>query len=199
VSRVYQKRRTGYRAGKSQLQARQRRVEVGQAAPASQIPYEGRPDMKRECLWRIVIGLSLGVGLVAVEPGYADSGDHPQCNLATLKGRYLFAEHGTALPPAFGATEPTPSDAAGFNIFNGDGTGTAIVTFSLGGVTVLENVSAPFSYTVNADCTGSLTVNVPNGPSFGMFIAPNGESFASIATAPPGNAVSNVARRVSRK
>jgi hypothetical protein len=58
--------------------------------------------MKRECLWRIVIGLSLGVGLVAIEPGYADSGDHPQCNLATLKGRYRFGGIATLFPPAPG-------------------------------------------------------------------------------------------------
>ena len=124
-------------------------------------------------------------------------GHAPKCTLQTLKGRYLFALHGTLLPPAFGVTEPTPSDAAGFHVFNGDGTGTDTVTFRLGGVTVLENAVSAITYTVNADCTGSFTVL--NGPSFGLFIAPDGESIATISTAPPGNEVSGISRRVSRK
>jgi len=65
------------------------------------------------------------------------------------------------------------SNAAGFHIFNGDGTGTDTVTFTLGGATALSNSVNPITYTVNADCTGSFTVL--NGPSFGLFIAPDGE------------------------
>jgi len=136
------------------------------------------------------------VGVLAVGPGYSE-GKEATCTLKTLKGRYLFSLHGTLLPPAFGVTEPTPSDAAGFHIFNGDGTGTDIVTFRLGGATVFSNSVTPISYTVNADCTGSFTVL--NGPSFGIFIAPDGESIATISTAPPGNEVSDIARRVSGK
>ncbi len=152
--------------------------------------------MKRVGQWAIGIGLFATVGFLTIEPGYAKDTDHaPQCTLATLKGRYLFSLTGPVLPPAFGVTEPTPSAAAGFHIFNGDGTGTDIVTFRLGGVTVLENADAPFNYTVNADCTGSVTVNPP-GPSFSIFIAPDGESFAEISTAPQGNQVSDIARRV---
>jgi len=83
----------------------------------------------------------------------------------------------------------------GFRIFNGDGTGTIIVTLRLGGETVLENEVNPLTYTVNPDCTGSFTQT--NGPSFGMFIAPDGASIASIATDPPGNQVSGIAQRVS--
>jgi hypothetical protein len=154
--------------------------------------------MKYVSLWMIGIRLCITVGLLTAKHGYAEEKDHaPTCTLATLKGRYLFAQSGTLLPPAFGVTEPTPGHAAGFHIFNGDGTGTDIVTFRLGGVTVLENEVTPITYTVNADCTGSFTV--PNGPSFGLFIAPNGEAIATIATAPPGNEASDIARRVSRK
>jgi hypothetical protein len=145
----------------------------------------------------ITVGL-LTVGLLTVKHGYTEEKDDaPTCTLKTLKGRYLFALNGTILPPAFGVTEPTLSAAAGFHIFNGDGTGTDIVTFRLGGETVLENEVIPLSYTVNPDCTGSFTVT--NGPSFGIFLAPNGESFAEITTAPPGNGGSDICPRVSRK
>ena len=142
--------------------------------------------MQRVGLWTIGIGLFLTVGLLTVEPGYAGEKEHaPTCTLATLKGRYLFADSGTLLPPAFGVTQPTPAANAGFHLFNGDGTGTDTVTVRIGAEIVLENEVVPISYTVNEDCTGSYTVLIPGGPSFGLFIAPNGEAISTIATAPP--------------
>jgi hypothetical protein len=149
------------------------------------------------------IGICITLGLLAVEPGYAEEKEHePTCTLKTLKGRYLFSLPGTALPPFFPEiTEPTPINAAGFHIFNGDGTGQDIVTVRLGGVTILTNQHIPFTYSVKKDCTGSYTTEVPNGPSpsFGLFIAPDGESIAVITTDPDGNQASGISRRVSRK
>jgi hypothetical protein len=162
--------------------------------------------MQRIGLWTAIgIGICITLGLLTAEPGYAEDKEHePQCTLKTLKGRYLFSEPGTALPPFFpDLTEPTPINAAGFHIFNGDGTGHDIVTVRLGGVTVLENARIPFKYSVEKDCTGSYTTHVPPGqgpsPSFGLFIAPDGESIAVITTGPDGNQASDISRRVSRK
>ena len=87
---------------------------------------------------------------------------------------------------------------AGFHLFNGDGTGTDIVTLRVNGATVLKNAVVPISYTVNADCTGTLTVLIPGGPTFGIFIAPNGEAIATIG-ADPGNYGSGISQRVSPK
>lgn len=139
-------------------------------------------------------------GLLAVgSSAWAEDGaEGPPCTLKTLKGRYLFAEKATVLPPAFGVTGPTPGSDAGFHLFNGDGTGTEVVTFRLNGITVLRNAVVPMSYTVNADCTGTIKVLVPDGPTFDMFVAPDGSAIATIA-ADPGNGVSNIARRVSPK
>ena len=155
---------------------------------------------------RRTIRVALAAGLFAIA-GLSLSGtlaasndDGPRgCTLATLKGRYLFAFSATLFPPAFGVTEPTPSNAAGLNILNGDGMGTDTVTLSIGGHIVLENVVVPTSYAVNADCTGTYTVLVPDGPSFDLFIAPDGEQLASIATGPPGNTGADISRRVSRR
>ena len=146
--------------------------------------------MKRKSAFRIsmvatpmmiVCGL-----LVAGSSAWADDGvegkNEPPCTLKTLKGRYLVADKGTILPPAFGVTGPTPGANAGFHLFNGDGTGTDIVTFSVNGVTVLRNAVVPISYTVNADCTGTITVLVPGGPHFDIFVAPNGDDMTVIAT-----------------
>ena len=160
--------------------------------------------MKRIGLLAMGIGIFITVGLITVEQGYPaghkkntdEQEEHATtCTLETLKGRYLFAASGPILPPAFGVTQPTPGANAGFNIFNGDGTGTAIVTLRVNGIIVLENFVTPISYTVNADCTGTVTVPPP-GPTFDIFVAPDGEAFSSIAT-DPGNYPSRIERRVA--
>ena len=146
----------------------------------------------------IAVAVVAAAGLSVSRTVAASNDDGPRlCTLATLKGRYLFADAGTLLPPAFGVTQPTPAADAGFHLFNGDGTGTDTVTLRIGTNVVLQNLVTPISYTVNADCTGSSTV--PNGPSFDFFISPDGEEFASIATAPAGNYGASIERRVSRR
>ena len=160
----------------------------------------GRRLLRRTIRVALAAGLFAIAGLSLSGTLAASNDDGPRgCTLATLKGRYLFAFSTTLLPPAFGVTKPTPANAAGFNIINGDGTGTDTVTLTIGGQVVLESVVVPTSYAVNADCTGAYTVLVPDGPSFDLFIAPDGEQFASIATGPPGNGGSGISRRVSRR
>ena len=154
--------------------------------------------MKHLSVWAIGIGRIVTLGFLTVAQGAVQDKDHAQtCSLATLKGRYLFAASGTILPPAFGVTAPTPGADAGYHILNGDGTGTDIVTVRVGSTVALENFVTPTHYTVNANCTGVLTV--PNGPSFDLFIAPNGDFMSTISTAPPGNYVSRIEQRVSSK
>ena len=157
-----------------------------------------RSNTKRAGLWAAIgMAIVITVGFTTGMRGYAEEKKPaPMCTLATLKGRYLFANSGPILPPAFGVTESTPGSDAGFHIFNGDGTGTDIVTFRVNGAIVLDNFTTPVTYTVNADCTG--TIKVPKGPSFNIFIAPNGESMASIAT-DPGNYSTGISPRVSTK
>jgi hypothetical protein len=145
-----------------------------------------------------IVGLGLSHSLAAANGQSSQGSAVPrECSLATLQGRYLFAESGVLLPAAFGVTTPTEAADAGVHLFNGDGTGTDTVTLRIGGNIVLENFVSPLTYTVNADCTG--TISVLNGPSFDIFIAPDGSEFASIATAPAGNYPVSIDRRVSRK
>jgi hypothetical protein len=153
--------------------------------------------------FRRTIPVAIAVGFVAIAgltlsgTLTAANGDRQgECSLATLKGRYLFANSGIALPPAFGVTQPTWAADAGFIVFDGEGAGTANVTVRIGGNVVLQNLVTPISYMVNRDCTGSYTV--PNGPGFDLFIAPGGEEYALIATDPSGNYPSSIQRRVAR-
>jgi hypothetical protein len=86
--------------------------------------------------------------------------------------------------------------AAGYSIYNGDGTGTDYVTFAVNGVN--QNVTSPAatSYTLEPDCTGTKTV-LPYGPHFNIFVAVDGESLTAIAT-DSGFAVSESDSRVQR-
>ena len=139
----------------------------------------------RTGLWATGIGVLIGLGLFTVERGYTEEKEHATtCSLATLKGRYLYFVNGTFLPPAGGVTVESAFSRAGYRIFNGDGTGTTIVTGSTNGV--ITNVDSHFSlsYTVNADCTGTLKVQVAPGvqATTEMFIAPSGDDMPLIAT-----------------
>ena len=84
--------------------------------------------------------------------------------------------------------------------FHGDGTVSGVYS-STDKDNVFHNVSYTGTYTVNPDCTGTSTINVPGGggPSFDLFIAPDGSELATFATAPAGNQLASIDRRVSRK
>src|SRR5207245_7635875 len=66
----------------------------------------------------------------------------------------------TAVPPAFGVTEPSLGNAAGYHIFDGNGKGHDYVTFTLKGID--QNVPSPndliYTLTLNPDCTVTYTV-----------------------------------------
>ena len=160
--------------------------------------------MKRVGLWMIGIGLFITVGLLTVELGYAEEKEHePTCTLKTLKGRYLFGGISTLLPPL--APQPSLLAVAGYHIFNGDGTGTDIVTAVLNGESVEKNAGEnpdrseyDTIYTVNPDCSGTFTVPAA-GVSLGLYVAPNGEEMITIGTTPGDVSVLGPSRRVSRK
>lgn len=128
------------------------------------------------------IGLMICVSIGAVELGYANEREHATtCTLATLKGRYLFVVNGTYFPPAAGVTVESLFSRVGSRIFNGDGTGTTISTESINGVITNADSHRDLSYTVNADCTGTVKV-LGIGATQEMFVAPNGDDMTVIAT-----------------
>ena len=153
--------------------------------------------MQRVGLWAAMgIGIVMTVGLLTGERGYAeDTARKPPCTLKTLKGRYLFGGTSTLLPPA--VEKQSLLAVAGSRVFHGDGTGTDIVTVSLNGEVVLENGVFPIRYTVNRNCSGTLTVPA-SGETFGLFIAPTGAELMVIGTTPGAVLVHGRSRRVSR-
>jgi hypothetical protein len=108
-----------------------------------------------------------------------------KCTLATLNGQYLFSGSGPLFPPAFGETSVSTGTSAGFHVFNGDGTGTDFVAFSINGIVQASSSSSPITYTLNPDCTG--TYSVPDaGLQFDIFVAVDGSALTTIATVPDG-------------
>ena len=156
--------------------------------------------MKRVSLWRIGLGLVITVGLITVEPGYAEDKDHaPTCTLATLQGRYLSAFSGFLVPPTPGVTTQTPLAGAQVDIFNGDGTGTHRATVSVNG-DIAQFGDILMSYSVDEEsCSGTITLHLPFGTiNSDMYIAPDGEEFVVIQT-DTGSVLAGASRRVSRK
>ena len=96
------------------------------------------------------------------------------------------------------ATQPSLLAVAGQHIFNGDGTGTDIVTSTINGAILDTNFVTPILYTVNPDCTGTYTVP-SHGLTFSIFIAPGGEELIVIGTNPGFVLVQGPNRRVSDK
>ena len=139
-----------------------------------------------------LLTLGIGQGLMFGD----DGGDKPACTLATLKGRYLFGGVATLLPPA--TPQATLLAVAGYHIFNGDGTGTDVVTSTINGAILSKNFVGPVSYTVNPDCTGTYTVP-SEGLTFDIFIAPRGEELIVISTKAGFVMVQGPNRRVSEK
>jgi hypothetical protein len=138
--------------------------------------------MKRVGPLAIKIGLMICVSIGTVELGYANEREHATtCTLATLKGRYLFVVNGTYFPPAAGVTVESLFSRVGSRIFNGDGTGTTISTESINGVITNADSHRDLSYTVNADCTGTVKV-LGIGATQEIFVAPNGDDMTVIAT-----------------
>jgi hypothetical protein len=113
----------------------------------------------------------------------------PTCNLATLKGTYLFEGNGTSVS----GTTTTPTAFAGSEHFNGAGTVTGSSTFSSGG-TIIPRSPFTGTYTLTPGCTGTLTIGTTL--HFDIYVAPSGNRFTYVQT-DPGSISATTETRVS--
>jgi hypothetical protein len=101
------------------------------------------------------------------------------CSAQTLHDLYLFDAHGWNI---VGGVAQPKAIVEGID-FNGDGTLVSpFATVSINGTIIHSSGSVGF-YTVAADCTGTLTFT--GGPSFDIFVNPNGKQLWMIQTGPP--------------
>ena len=125
---------------------------------------------------------------------WAGGSDDLGCSNATLKGLYMFAQSGyTTVSGSL-----VPEGVTGKAIFHGNGKFDSLATISIGG-DIIPDDAAPGTYTVNSDCTGTVTVIMtPPTPDvhLDIFVAPDGNKFFTIQT-DAGNVLSGTEQRVS--
>jgi hypothetical protein len=133
-----------------------------------------------------IVGSLVAVSLVAVAMAFGPSGATravPQaqsCGVHTLRGSYVFSAHGWNI---VGGVAVPKAIVEGID-FNGDGTLVSpFATVSING-TIIRSSGGLGTYTVEADCTGTLTFP-GQGISFDIFVQPgDGKQVWMIQTAP---------------
>ena len=149
--------------------------------------------MKRIIVLSTVAALMLGV--LAAGMVYANNEDAgtKKCSEATLHGTYLFAFDGVEIK---GNNDQAPFAIAGYAVFDGNGKEKGVASSNFNGE-VSRNESVSATYTVKANCTG--TVTFADGSQIDLFIDPDGSGFAFVQTNPPELVASGFERRVTRK
>jgi hypothetical protein len=148
-------------------------------------PHEGGlKRMKPRGLWAAGVVLLLLVGVVAVlavGTGYATDEENAgakKCSVATLHGTYPFAFDGVEITDN---NDQLPFAIAGYGVFDGNGKEKSVVSSNFNGkVSRKEPISG--TYTVKADCTGTLTF--ADGSQIDLFIAPDGSMFTFLQSKP---------------
>lgn len=110
--------------------------------------------LRCQVLWVLAISMFVAHGAVAQEQPAKVKG----CSNATLRGSFGYTGTGTLLetyvPPPFAG----PFAEVGRQTFDGKGNTDATATLSANGN--INKVTIEGTYTVNRDCTGSMTLNV---------------------------------------
>jgi hypothetical protein len=145
------------------------------------------------CVALAAVGVLLLIGTASAAPSTAIR-TTPSCSNATLKGTYTFGYISWSISNG----QSTPASEAGFDTFNGKGTGTGVITAAYNGVVAGSNTPDTSTYTINADCIGTLVFHAAGSVfHFNVYVSPSGSSFSLINT-DAGNAVAGTETRVTR-
>jgi hypothetical protein len=129
----------------------------------------------------MVLGFLGVVGVLAVGAGYAkdENADRAKCSEATLDGTYLFAQNGVEIK----GNDQRPFALAGYDVFDGNGKVRGVSSGNFGGEVFRKD---PFTgtYTVKANCTGTVTFKDGAATQGDVFVAPDGSKFAFVRTNP---------------
>jgi hypothetical protein len=122
------------------------------------------------------------------------------CSNATLKGRYTFATSGfTRLPFAPPGTPWTPKAIVEVLRFDG-GTGVTALSFTAANPfgdlgNIVPGANTPGTYSVQADCNGTVLFQDQNATAFAIHVGPWGNTIYMIQTNPLNNVFEGVAKR----
>ena len=113
------------------------------------------------------------------------------CSVDRLRGSYLWAWDGYANLDG----NLVPKAVMQGIRFNGDGTTINLFgTVNIGGTIIIDATGGVGTYTVAADCTGTLSIT--DGPSFNMYVGPRAQQLwiTQIAGSPVGLGVGTATR-----
>ncbi len=134
--------------------------------------------------------VALACGLAMPPTASANDDEAEQCSTRTLRGVFMFRAsgfnivNGAALPKAILETL----------VFDGYGNvSTPAVSISVNGTIIQPPQGSSGIYTVDYDCTGTLTFS--DGPKFDLQIRPNGRDFNMLQTN-PNTVMQGVAEKV---
>ena len=141
--------------------------------------------MKKKLTKMIMSSLAFACALVclaaAMAPGTSATAqsapDARGCSVLMLRGLYLWTADGYQ---NFGGN-PVPKCLLQGIRFNGDGTTTGpFGTVNIGGTIIIDVSGSVGTYTVAADCTGTLSIT--DGPSWNMYVGPGAQQLWLIQT-----------------
>ena len=113
----------------------------------------------------LVAALALGTSATA-----GAEADAQRCHAGMLKGSYIWTFEAYS---NFGGTLVPTTVMQGLR-FNGDGTTlNTFGTVNIGGTIIVDVTGAVGTYTVAADCTG--TLSIPTGPNFNIYVGPGAQ------------------------
>jgi len=126
----------------------------------------------------LAAALALGTSSSAVA-----AADGPDCSVNRLHGLYLWTFDGYTRV----AGNLVPKAVMQGLQFNGDGTTyNPVGTVNVGGSLIIDATGGVGTYTVAADCTG--TLSIINGPSFNIYVGPGAQQVWTTQTnVGPGN------------
>ena len=123
---------------------------------------------------------------VALGPGTsATAGPAPDphgCSVGMLRGLYLWTFDGHQ---NFGGNFVPKAIMQGLR-FNGDGTTfNPFGTVNIGGTIIIDATGGPGTYTVAADCTGTLTPGPGISPTFNIYVGPGAQQVWTLEVSSP--------------
>ena len=140
------------------------------------------------------ISLILTVIALAASSGVSAHDRDRGCTNATIRGTYAFAVHGQILTP----NGPIPIEGLARTTFDGYGNLTQVDTIAENGNVAVIWRPGTGTYTVNSDCTGTMTVNDQDLPALHLtiLISQSGNHIRTVVT-DPGFSTTSEADRVA--
>lgn len=149
---------------------------------------------RRTVTQSVLLSMTLALSGTVALPTNARAGDAEECGANTIRGVYLF--HASGFNIVNGAA--LPKAIIEKLVFDGEGNvSTPAVSVSVNGTIVQPPQGAPGVYTVDGDCTGTLTFADAPGNMFALQIKPTGSEMNMLQTN-TNTVMQGTAERVTR-